>query len=89
MDEDSPVRSSEFPVNGHGEGEQGEVRLADIVPGGILPDDRAHSVVDDERCSRCGKKDDEDVHLILWWGGSGIMWRYCSGCVGWGPEVPS
>lgn len=69
--------------------EQEKVNLSDIVPGGILPGDRAHSAADDGSCSRCGEKDDEDVALLLWLRDSDVTWRYCSGCMGWKPGAAS
>ncbi len=55
-----------------------------LVPGGIRDTDIPHYRTDDGRCSRCGEIDDDDVPLLVWaQGDTNLMWRFCSGCMGW------
>lgn len=54
-----------------------------IVPGGILPDDRWHILVSDDTCSRCRKPIGEDeVPLLIWSGCGNNMLSYCERCTG-------
>lgn len=61
--------------------------IAEMIPGGILPDDHWHILICDDTCSRCLKPIPADhTPLMLWSGDGRRMLSYCETCLG-GPHV--
>lgn len=58
------------------------VYLPEIIPLGILPDDRWRDVPEDDHCSRCNEKIAEGETPLLLFDGTGRMLAYCLLCLG-------
>jgi hypothetical protein len=65
------------------EREEVPMEIAQIVPGGVLPNDHWHRGTNDGTCSRCRREvSDEDVPLMLWSKNGKNMLIYCETCLG-------